>query len=52
MTDCGPPAAQDPAVEAWLRRSVAPAYDAVLADPADVMTSADVRAHLAARRRL
>jgi antitoxin ParD1/3/4 len=43
--------AQDQAVEAWLRRDVAAACDAMRANPEAVIDAADVRAHLAARRR-
>lgn len=42
--------ASDEAVEAWLQGEVASAYDAMQADPEDVIEAADVRAHLAARR--
>lgn len=43
--------ARDRAVEAWLQGEVAAAYDAMQANPEDVIESADVRAHLAARRK-
>lgn len=43
--------ARDQAVETWLREEVAAAYDALQADPSDVIETEDVRAHLAARRR-
>ena len=43
--------ARDQAVEAWLQGQVASAYDAAQANPADVIEAADVRAHLAARRK-
>jgi antitoxin ParD1/3/4 len=43
--------ARDQAVEAWLQGQVASAYDAVQANPEDVIGAADVRAHLAARRK-
>ena len=43
--------ARDQAVEAWLQGRVASAYDAAQANPADVIEAADVRAHLAARRK-
>ena len=43
--------ARDQAVEAWLQHEVASAYDAMQANPADVIDAADVRAHLAARRK-
>lgn len=39
--------ARDHAVEAWLRDEVAGAYDALVADPDDVVTADEVRAHLA-----
>lgn len=42
--------ARDQAVEAWLQHEVAAAYDAMQANPADVIEAADVRTHLAARR--
>ena len=41
--------AREQAVEAWLREEVAASYDALVADPDDVATAADVRAQLAAR---
>ena len=41
--------ARDQAVESWLREEVTAAYDALAADPTDVATAAEVRAHLAAR---
>lgn len=43
--------ARDQAVEAWLQGEVASAYDAMQANPEDVIDAADVRAHLAARRK-
>ena len=43
--------AQDRAVEAWLLGEVASAYDAMQANPEDVIEAADVRAHLAAWRK-
>jgi antitoxin ParD1/3/4 len=43
--------ARDQAVEAWLQGQVATAYDAAQANPGDVLEAADVRAHLAARRK-
>jgi len=43
--------ARDQAVEAWLQHEVAAAYDAMQANPGDVIEAADVRAHLAARRK-
>ena len=42
--------ARDRAVEAWLQGEVAAAYDAMQANPEDVIEAGDVRAHLAARR--
>lgn len=41
--------ARDQAVETWLRDEVAVAYDALLADPKDVVTVDEVRAQLAAK---
>lgn len=41
--------ARDQAVETWLRSEVAAACDALVADPNDVVTADEVRAHLAAR---
>jgi putative addiction module CopG family antidote len=41
--------ARDQAVETWLRDEVAVAYDALLADPKDVVTADEVRAQLAAK---
>ena len=43
--------ARDQAVEAWLQGEVASAYDAMQANPDDAIEAADVRAHLAARRK-
>ena len=43
--------AQDQAIEAWLQGDVAAVYDAMCANPQDVIEAADVRAHLAARRK-
>jgi antitoxin ParD1/3/4 len=43
--------ARDQAVEAWLQGEVASAYDAMQANPEDAIEAADVRAHLAARRK-
>jgi antitoxin ParD1/3/4 len=40
--------ARDKAVENWLRQEVAPAYDAIKADPSRGRSIADVRASLAA----
>lgn len=39
--------ARDRAVERWLRDQVAPAYDALKADPSRAVTPAQVRARLA-----
>lgn len=41
--------ARDHAVETWLREEVGAAYDALMADPNNVTTTADVRAKLAER---
>ena len=43
--------ARDRAVESWLRDQVAPAYDAVIADPSRAVSVAEVRAALAAAHR-
>jgi putative addiction module CopG family antidote len=43
--------ARDRAVEDWLRRDVAAAYDALKADPARAVDAAAVRAGLAEARR-
>jgi antitoxin ParD1/3/4 len=43
--------ARDKAVESWLRQEVAPAYDALKADPARGRSIQDVRASLAAEHR-
>ncbi len=43
--------ARDRAVETWLQGEVAAAYDAMQANPEDVIEATDVRAHLAARRK-
>jgi len=40
--------ARDRAVESWLRDQVAPAYDALKADPTRAVSAADIRATLAA----
>jgi putative addiction module CopG family antidote len=40
--------AQDRAIESWLHNQVAPAYDALKADPSRAVTPDDVRARLAA----
>jgi hypothetical protein len=39
--------ARDRAVECWLREQVAPAYDALKADPSRAVTTDQVRARLA-----
>jgi len=41
------PNANDEALERWLREVVAPASDALKADPSRALTVAQVRAHLA-----
>ena len=41
--------ARDAAMEKWLLREVAPAYDAIMADPARGLSAADVKANLAAQ---
>jgi antitoxin ParD1/3/4 len=43
--------ARDRAVEYWLHEQVAPAYDALKADPARAVTIDDVRASLAAEHK-
>jgi antitoxin ParD1/3/4 len=43
--------ARDRVVEAWLQGEVASAYDAMLADPQDLLEAADVRARLAGSRK-
>jgi putative addiction module CopG family antidote len=43
--------ARDQAVEAWLREQVAPAYDALKADPSRVVSAKHVRATLAAEHK-
>ena len=40
--------ARDRAVEAWLREQVAPAYDALKADPSRAVSVDDIRARLSA----
>ncbi len=40
--------ARDRVVESWLRDQVAPAYDALKADPSRAVSAADVRAELVA----
>jgi len=42
--------ARDRAMESWLQQQVAPAYDALAADPARAVSAAEVRARLAAER--
>lgn len=44
--------ARDQAVEAWLQGEVAATYDAMQTKPDDVIETADLRAHLAARRKM
>lgn len=39
--------ARDRAVDAWLQQSVAPAYDAIKADPSRAVTAGNVRVRLA-----
>jgi antitoxin ParD1/3/4 len=43
--------ARDRAVEGWLREQVAPAYDALKADPSRAVSAVDVRATLAAEHK-
>ena len=43
--------ARDRAVENWLRQEVAPAYDAMKADPSRGRSIADIRASLAAEHK-
>ena len=43
--------ARDRAVEHWLKDQVGPAFDALKADPSRVVTSAQVRARLAAEHK-
>ena len=43
--------ARDRAMENWLRQEVAPAYDALKADPSRAATVAQVRARLAAEHK-
>jgi Arc/MetJ-type ribon-helix-helix transcriptional regulator len=40
--------ARDPAMDGWLRDRVAPAFDALAADPARAVSVADLKARLAA----
>ncbi len=42
--------ARDRAVESWLHNQVAPAHDALRADPSRAVTAEQVRARLAAER--
>lgn len=44
-------AARDHAIEAWLRKQVVPAAKSVRADPGCALTAAQVRAHMAKRRK-
>jgi antitoxin ParD1/3/4 len=44
-------AARDRVIELWLREQVAPAYDALIADPSRAITAGDVRSALAAKRK-
>ena len=44
-------AARDRVIETWLREEVAPAYDALKADPSRAISASDVRAALAAKRK-
>ncbi|QYD69653.1 type II toxin-antitoxin system ParD family antitoxin [Paraburkholderia edwinii] len=44
-------AARDRVIETWLREEVAPAYDALKADPSRAVSASDVRAALAAKRK-
>ena len=43
--------ARDRAVERWLRDQVAPAYDALKADPSRAVSAAEVRARIAAEHK-
>ncbi|TAM06572.1 MAG: ribbon-helix-helix protein, CopG family [Paraburkholderia sp.] len=43
-------AARDRAVESWLLSTVAPAYEALKADPSRALTTGQVRERLAAKR--
>ncbi|MHB2009992.1 MAG: ribbon-helix-helix domain-containing protein [Acidobacteriaceae bacterium] len=43
--------ARDRAVEGWLRQQVAPAYDALKADPSRAVSADQLRATLSAERR-
>jgi antitoxin ParD1/3/4 len=43
--------ARDRAVESWLHEQVGPAYDALKADPSRAVSTADVRAMLAAEHK-
>ncbi|NYT68848.1 ribbon-helix-helix domain-containing protein [Pusillimonas noertemannii] len=43
--------ARDKAVEAWLKNEVAPAYDAIKANPSSAIAAPDVRKALAAEQK-
>ncbi|MET0264133.1 MAG: type II toxin-antitoxin system ParD family antitoxin [Duganella sp.] len=43
--------ARDRMVEAWLREQVAPAFDAIQADPTRALSGEDIRARLAAEHK-
>ena len=43
--------ARDKAMESWLQNQVGPAYDALKADPARAVTTAQVRARLASEHK-
>ncbi len=43
--------ARDHAIDSWLQKQVAPAYDALKADPSRAVTANDVRAALASEHR-
>jgi putative addiction module CopG family antidote len=45
-------AARDRAVESWLLNTVAPAYDALKADPSRALSVGQVRERLAAKRKV
>jgi putative addiction module CopG family antidote len=45
-------AARDQAIEAWLRKQVVPAAKSARADPGSALTAAQVRAHMAQRRKV
>jgi antitoxin ParD1/3/4 len=44
-------AARDRVIETWLREEIAPACDALKADPSRAISAGDVRAALAAKRK-